>query len=56
MRIGITQREAANILGFSESYISMLISGQRTNEKFDNWLKDNVYLDDLNGAKFNAGR
>ena len=56
MRLGITQREAAKILDFSESYISMLVSGQRTNEKFDNWLKDNVYLDDLNGAKFNAGR
>jgi len=56
MRMDMTQREAANILGFSESYISMLISGQRTNENFDNWLKDNVYLDDLNGAKFNAGR
>lgn len=38
LRIGITQREAAKTLCFSESYISMLISGQRSNKKFDEWL------------------
>ena len=50
MRIGITQREAANILGFSESYISMLVSGQRSNERFNTWLRANVCLDDLKGV------
>jgi predicted transcriptional regulator len=50
MRLGITQREAAKILDFSESYISMLVSGQRSNERFDKWLRDNVRLDDLKGV------
>ena len=50
MRIGVTQREAANILGFSESYISMLVSGQRSNKKFDEWLRDNVSLEDFKGV------
>ena len=50
MRLGITQREASSILGFSESYISMLVSGQRSNERFNTWLRDNVRLDDLKGV------
>ena len=49
MRLGITQREAAKILDFSESYISMLISGQRSNERFNKWLRDNVCIDDFKG-------
>ena len=50
MRLGITQREAAKTLGFSESYISMLVSGQRKNKKFNEWLKENVSLEDFKGV------
>ena len=50
LRLGITQREAAKILGFSESYISMLVSGQRYNKKFDEWLRENVSLEDFKGV------
>lgn len=35
MQSGITQRQLAKMLHYSESYISMLISGERKNEKFD---------------------
>jgi len=50
LRLGITQREAAKTLGFSESYISMLVSGQRKNNKFNEWLKENVSLEDFKGV------
>ncbi len=50
LRLGITQREAAKTLGFSESYISMLVSGQRKNKRFNEWLKENVSLEDFNGV------
>jgi transcriptional regulator with XRE-family HTH domain len=50
LRLGITQREAAKTLGFSESYISMLVSGQRKNKKFNEWLKENVSLEDFKGV------
>ena len=50
LRLGITQREAAKTLGFSESYISMLVSGQRNNKKFDEWLRENVSLEDFKGV------
>ena len=50
LRLGITQREAAKALGFSESYISMLVSGQRSNNKFDEWLRENVSLEDFKGV------
>jgi predicted transcriptional regulator len=53
LRIGITQREAAKTLGFSESYISMLVSGQRSNNKFDKWLRENVSLEDFKEWFFN---
>ena len=35
---GITQRQVAQILHFSESYVSMLISGERKNEIFDKFI------------------
>ncbi len=50
LRLGITQREAAKTLGFSESYISMLVSGQRKNKRFNEWLKENVSLEDFKGV------
>lgn len=42
MRLGISQRKLGDILGFSESYISMLLSGSRKNIIFDNWVKENL--------------
>lgn len=50
LRLGITQREAAKTLGFSESYISMLVSGQRKNKRFNEWLKENVSIEDFKGV------
>lgn len=50
LRLGITQREAADILGFHESYISLLLQGKRKNKDFENWLKSNSCFDDLKGV------
>jgi len=47
MQAGITQRQLAEILGISESYISMIIAGKRENRKFDEWIKP---LLNLNGV------
>ena len=49
LRLGLTQREAAEILGFHESYISLLLQGKRKNKLFEDWLKENSCLDDLKG-------
>jgi transcriptional regulator with XRE-family HTH domain len=38
----ITQRSIAKALGLSESYISMLIKGERTNEDFNWWVSKNL--------------
>ena len=39
MQLGITQRQLARMLHYSESYVSMLISGERKNERFDKFLE-----------------
>lgn len=39
MQLGITQRQIARMLHYSESYVSMLISGERKNERFDKFLE-----------------
>lgn len=49
LRLGLTQRETAEILGFHESYISLLLQGKRKNKLFEDWLKENSCLDDLKG-------
>ena len=36
---GITQRQIAQMLHYSESYVSMLISGERKCERFDKFIK-----------------
>lgn len=38
----ITQRSIARTLELSDSYISMLIKGERTNEDFDWWVTKNL--------------
>lgn len=38
----LTQRDIANDLDFTEAYISMLVSGKRTNEDFDTWVRKNL--------------
>jgi len=35
IKLGLSQRDIAKLLHYSESYISMLISGNRKNEKFE---------------------
>ena len=39
MKNGITQRQVAKMLHYSESYVSMLISGERKCERFDKFIK-----------------
>ena len=45
LKLGITQRELANFLGFNESYISLLISGKRKNKTFSDWVKKVLKID-----------
>ena len=42
MQFGISQRELANTLGYSEQYISMILAGKRKCRKFDEWLQTNI--------------
>ena len=35
MQFGISQRELANTLGYSEQYISMILAGKRSCKRFD---------------------
>ena len=42
MQLGISQRELANILGYSEQYISMILSGKRECKRFNEWLQQNI--------------
>lgn len=50
LRLGLTQREAAEILGFHESYISLLLKGKRKNKIFADWIRENSNIDDLKGV------
>jgi transcriptional regulator with XRE-family HTH domain len=49
-RLGITQREVAQKLGFSESYVSQIIAGKRTSKIFDEWIKRKLYIAELKGV------
>ena len=42
LQLGISQRELANILGFTESYISMIMKGKRDNSQLDKWMRANA--------------
>lgn len=42
LKQNITQRSIAKELGFSESYVSLLFAGERSNEDFDSWLRTNL--------------
>lgn len=42
MQFGISQRELANTLGYSEQYISMILSGKRECKRFNEWLQQNI--------------
>ena len=45
LKLGINQRELADFLGFNESYISLLISGKRKNQTFNDWVKKVLKID-----------
>ena len=45
LKLGITQRELADFLGFNESYISLLIAGKRKNKTFSDWVKKVLKID-----------
>lgn len=36
---GVTQRQVAKMLHYSESYVSMLISGERKSDRFDKFIE-----------------
>lgn len=40
--LGFSNLDLARELGFSKSYVNMLINRKRNNELFDNWMKPNV--------------
>ena len=40
--LGLSNLDLARELGFSKSYVNMLINKKRSNELFDNWMKTNV--------------
>jgi transcriptional regulator with XRE-family HTH domain len=49
-RLGITQREVAQKLGFSESYVSQIIAGKRSCKAFDEWIERKLYIAELKGV------
>jgi hypothetical protein len=40
--LGLSNLDLARELGFSKSYVNMLINKKRSNELFDNWMETNV--------------
>lgn len=42
LELGISQRELANTLGFTESYICMIMKGKRSNNQVDQWMRANA--------------
>ena len=42
---GITQRQVAEMLHYSESYVSMLISGERKSKRFDKFIEGLANMD-----------
>lgn len=42
--LNMTQKDLAEELGYSRNYINMLINGSRKNERFNQWLEENVLI------------
>lgn len=42
IEMGISQKELAQKLGYTEQYISMLLSGKRQCEQFNKWFEINA--------------
>ena len=40
--LGLSNLDLARELGFSKSFVNMLINKKRSNELFDNWMETNV--------------
>lgn len=41
-KLSITQNELALEMGFTRSYVNMLVNGKRKNDQFDNWVEENI--------------
>ncbi len=41
-KLSITQNKLALEMGFTRSYVNMLVNGKRKNDQFDNWVKENI--------------
>ena len=50
LKLGITQRELADFLGFNESYVSLLIAGKRKNRVFSDWVQSVLKINLSNGG------
>lgn len=50
LRLGITQRELADKLGYSESYISQIIAGKRKSKKFEEIIERKLYIAEIKGV------
>ncbi len=50
MRLGVTQRELATQLGYSESYISQIIAGKRKSNRFQEFIQRKLYIAEKRGV------
>lgn len=50
LKLGITQRELAQKLGYCESYISQIIAGKRKSKSFDEFLQRKLYIAEKRGV------
>ena len=50
LRLGVSQRELAQKLGYYESYVSQIIAGKRKSKRFEEFIQRKLYIAEKRGA------
>ncbi len=50
LRLGVSQRELAQKLGYCESYVSQIIAGKRKSKRFEEFIQRKLYIAEKRGV------
>ena len=50
LRLGISQRELAQKLGYCESYVSQIIAGKRKSKRIEEFIQRKLYIAEKRGV------
>ena len=50
LRLGVSQRELAQKLGYCERYVSQIIAGKRKSKRFEEFIQRKLYIAEKRGV------